>query len=188
MKTKLLLTVLALGASTALLTAQDTNSTAPADATQPPPMDGGPGGQGGPGGNLHERGQGGFHLLPPGARQRLNLTADQLKQINALEAETKTKLEAILTPAQMTQLKSMHPPRRGGGGGGEGREAGGGGPGGNGGPGGGPDDNAGGPGGPGGNGGPGGPGGDQGGPGGPGGPGGNGGNGGNGGGNPPGGN
>jgi Spy/CpxP family protein refolding chaperone len=42
------------------------------------------------------------------------LTADQEKQLAALEAETKAKLEKILTPEQMTQLKQMRPPRQGG--------------------------------------------------------------------------
>ena len=134
-----MLLALALSASTCLLTAQD--SPAPADAQQPPPAQ--TSGSHGP--------RGGFHLLPPGDAQRLNLTDDQKTQVAALEAETKAKLEKILTAAQMKQLAKMHPPGR---------------PGGQGGPGGGPDGN-----GPSG-GGPGGPGGDQGGPGGPGGPGG----------------
>src|ERR1035438_458446 len=72
----------------------------------------GPGGPGGPGG------QGGFHLLPPRAMEHLNLTEDQQKQIAALEAEVKAKLEKILTPEQLQQLKQMRPPGRPGGPGG----------------------------------------------------------------------
>lgn len=153
MKTKVILLALALGASTCLLSAQDNNP--PPDGQLPPPARAGSdrvgGGPGGPG-------QGGFHLLPPGAQMRLNLTADQLKQLTALEADTKTKLANILTADQMKQLEQMRPPRRQGGPGGQG---------GFGGQGGGPDGaghERGGPGGPGG------PGGDQGGPGGQGGP------------------
>ena len=122
MKTKVMLLALVLSASTCLLTAQDTPP--PADGQQPPAADHGPRGP-----------RGGFHLLPPGAEQRLNLTDDQKTQIAALEADTKAKLEKILTPDQMKQLAKMHPPRgRGGpGGSGGGQE---GGPGGSGGPGG----------------------------------------------------
>jgi len=61
-------------------------------------------------------GQAGFHLLPPRVREQLNLTDDQQKQVTALEAETKAKLEKILTADQMKQLQQMRPPRRGGGG------------------------------------------------------------------------
>jgi hypothetical protein len=155
MKTKALLMVLALGASTWFVNAQNTN--APADGQRPPAFDGGPGGpDGGPR-------RGGFHLLPPQAGERLNLTADQQKQIAALEADVKAKLAAILTADQMKQLEQMRPPRPGG-------RPGGGYNGGQGGPGdrrGGPEDRPGGP-----NGGPDGQGGPDHGPGGPGGPGG----------------
>lgn len=91
------LLALALGASTCLLTAQD----------NPPPSAGNPQSsqhQAGPGG------RGGFHLLPPRAEERLKLTDDQKQQVAALEAETKAKLEKILTPEQLTQLKKMRPP------------------------------------------------------------------------------
>ena len=97
--------VLALGASTWFVNAQNTN--APADGQRPPAFDGGPGGpDGGPR-------RGGFHLLPPQAGERLNLTADQQKQIAALEADVKAKLAAILTADQMKQLEQMRPPRPG---------------------------------------------------------------------------
>jgi Spy/CpxP family protein refolding chaperone len=119
MKTKVIILALALGASTCLLTAQDSNQ-AP-DGQRPPGREGGPGGPGGRGG------PGGFHLLPPRAQEQLNLTDDQKKQVAALEAEVKAKLEKILTPEQLQQLKQMRPPGRMGG-------PGGGGPGGQGGP------------------------------------------------------
>ena len=53
----------------------------------------------------------GPHLLPPGADQKLNLTAEQKTKIAALEAEVKIKLEAVLTPDQLAQLAQMRPPR-----------------------------------------------------------------------------
>lgn len=147
-KTKVILLALALGTSTCLLTAQDGNQ-AP-DGQRPPPREGGAGGPGGPG-QGGPGGQGGFHLLPPRAMEQLNLTAEQQKKLTALEAELKAKLEKILTPEQMQQLKQMRPPQRQGGPGGPGGQGGfGGGPGGQGGPGGpggGPSGQGGGPGG-----------------------------------------
>jgi len=101
MKTKIALLALALGASTCLLTAQD--NPPPSDAQPPQQHAGGPGGRGG------------FHLLPPRAQEQLKLTDDQKTQIAALEADTKAKLEKILTPEQFTQLKNMRPPMRQGG-------------------------------------------------------------------------
>lgn len=122
MKTQVILLALAFGASACLLTAQDSNPR-PA-GPRPPGHEGGPGGpgvagteRGGPGG---PGGPGGFRLLPPRAREQLNLTADQLKQVAALEAEVKAKLEKILTPEQLEQLKQMRPPQRQGGPGGPG--------------------------------------------------------------------
>ena len=50
-------------------------------------------------------------MLPPRAQEQLNLTADQQKQLVALEAEVKAKLEKILTPEQLRQLEQMRPPR-----------------------------------------------------------------------------
>ena len=101
MKTKIALLALALGASTCLLTAQD--SPPPSGAEPPQQHAGGPGGPRG------------FHLLPPRAAEQLNLTDAQKTQIAALEAETKAKLEQILTPEQLAQLKNMRPPMRPGG-------------------------------------------------------------------------
>src|ERR1035438_2235418 len=108
MKTKLTLLALALGASTCLLIAQD--GPPPSDNQPPPQRAGGPGGMGGQRGG--PGGQGGFHLLPPRAQEQLNLTDDQKKQVAALEAEVKAKLEKILTPEQLKQLKQMRPPDR----------------------------------------------------------------------------
>lgn len=65
--------------------------------------------------------RGGFHLLPPRAAETLKLTDDQKSQLAALEADTKAKLEKILTADQMTQLKNMRPPMRPGGPGGQGQ-------------------------------------------------------------------
>src|SRR5664280_2275163 len=117
MKTKALLLALAVGASTCVLMAQDTNNTS--DSQPPPRLEGGPGagprGRGGPGG---------FHLLPPRAQEQLKLTADQQKQVADLEAEVKAKMAKILTPEQLQQLKQMRPPRLRGGPGGPGGERG----------------------------------------------------------------
>ncbi len=107
MKTKIVLLALALSASTSLLTAQD--APPPSDGQRPPPHEAGPGAPGGPGG------RGGFHLLPPRAQDQLNLSPEQMNQISALEAETKTKLEKILTPEQLQKMKEMRPPQRQGG-------------------------------------------------------------------------
>lgn len=90
---------------TALALAVSTLNALGQDAAGPTGAGEGPGG--GPG-----RTPGGFHLLPPRAEEHLNLTADQLKQVAALEAEVKAKLEKILTADQLQQLKKMRPPRR----------------------------------------------------------------------------
>lgn len=111
MNTKVLLLALALGASTCLLTAQDNNQR--------------PEGQRPSGGVGNGRGPGGIHLLPPRAQEELKLTEEQKKQIAVLEAETKAKLEKILTPEQLEQLKNMRPPMRPGGPGGSGGPGGG---------------------------------------------------------------
>ncbi len=108
-KTTMLLALLALGTSGFIVNAQDNNPPpggTPGADSQPPALREG-------GGPVGPRG---FHLLPPRAEQRLNLTDDQKKQIAALEAETKAKLEKILTPDQMEKLKNMRPPMMGRGG------------------------------------------------------------------------
>lgn len=60
-------------------------------------------------------GGGGIRILPRGAEQTLKLTDEQRKQLKDLEAEVKAKVEKILTPEQVEQLKSMRPQPPGGG-------------------------------------------------------------------------
>lgn len=62
----------------------------------------GPGGPGGPGGPPMP-GQ----ILPPFLQDRLNLTAEQKKQLEALQKEVDGKLAKILTEDQKRQLKEM---------------------------------------------------------------------------------
>ena len=86
--------------------------------SQPPEgggRDKGRGGQRGPG----QGGLGRFELgrvLPPFAREQLNLTADQEKQLADLEKDVKSKLMKILTADQQKQVQDMRPPRGGPGG------------------------------------------------------------------------
>jgi hypothetical protein len=108
MKTKLILLALALAGSLTLQ-ADNTNPNGQNNGQGRPPQ----GGPGGPGG-------GGIHILPRGAKEKLNITDDQMKQITDLENDVKSKLEKILTPAQMDQLKQMRPPGGPGGQGGQG--------------------------------------------------------------------
>jgi hypothetical protein len=116
------------------------------------PGGGGPGGPGGRGpGGRGPGGPGGFgppqpgQLLPPFLQEQLKLTADQKKQLEALQKEFDAKLDKVLTDEQKKQLKDF---RENGPGGPGGRGPGGGGPGGPGGR--GPGGLGGGPGGPGG--------------------------------------
>jgi hypothetical protein len=58
----------------------------------------------------------GPRVLPPGAREHLDLSDDQNKQLDALEAEVREKLEDILEPEQLERLGEMFrrgPGRRG---------------------------------------------------------------------------
>ena len=120
MQKSAIILALALGVSAWSLTAQD-------QGAPPPSGERAPGREGGPGGPVGPGGRRGFHLLPPPVQEQLNLTADQQKQVAALEAEVKAKLEKILTPEQLKQLHQMRPPPRQGGmsGGGPGRGQGG---------------------------------------------------------------
>ena len=106
MKTKTTIAMLAtLGALALTASAQDNLPPAggPPDEGQAPAQHlGGPGPP-----------QPGFHLLPPPLMQQLKLTDDQKTQITALEADTKAKLENILTADQLTQLKNFRPPHGG---------------------------------------------------------------------------
>jgi outer membrane protein assembly factor BamB len=71
------------------------------------PGRGGPGGPGGPG----RGGFGGFappgQLLPPFLQDRLNLTPEQKKQLEALQKEVDGKLDKVLTDEQRKQFKEM---------------------------------------------------------------------------------
>src|SRR4051794_21352532 len=67
------------------------------------PPRGGPGGPPGP----FEPGR----VLPPPMRDQLNLTAEQQKQLDALEKDVKDRLFLILTDNQRKQLQEMRPPR-----------------------------------------------------------------------------
>jgi outer membrane protein assembly factor BamB len=71
---------------------------------------GGPGGRGGRGG-FGPGGFGGFappgQILPPFLQDRLNLTAEQKKQLEALQKEVDGKLDKLLTDEQRKQYKEM---------------------------------------------------------------------------------
>lgn len=103
MKTTLMLAALALGVGAPVFAAQDSAAPAPAPASPQAvcPVTGQPRPRA-------FRAQ----ALPPGLCARLNLTAEQRKQIDALNADVQAKLATILTPDQLAQLKSMPPPRR----------------------------------------------------------------------------
>ena len=88
MKKHLIILALSLGSATCLITAQD--------GQRPTPPENGAGGSR-------------IRVLPGGAEEILNLTADQKKQVANLEAEVKTKIEKILTPEQAEKLKTMRP-------------------------------------------------------------------------------
>jgi hypothetical protein len=60
-------------------------------------------GRGGPPGRPGE-------VLPQGLRQRLQLTADQRSQLDALQKDVDARLAKILTSAQQTQLREMRGP------------------------------------------------------------------------------
>ena len=99
----LLFGVLTVAAFTARAMAQE-----PPDGPPPHGGPGGPGGfRGGPGGPGGP--DGGFHLFPRFVAEKLELTADQQKQLARLEKETKAKLEKILTPQQRRILEQARP-------------------------------------------------------------------------------
>ncbi len=102
MKSTLILAALALGVGAPVFAAQDSAApAAPAPAQATCPVTG-----------LPRPRAFRAQALPPGVCARLNLTADQQKQIEALNADVQAKLASILTPDQLAQLKSMPPPRR----------------------------------------------------------------------------
>jgi hypothetical protein len=79
--------------------------------------DGGQGpGRGGPPGGPPRPGQ----VLPSFVQERLNLTADQKRQVRELQDYVDGKLAKILTAEQKKQLKEMRPPGMGRGGPGQG--------------------------------------------------------------------
>ena len=100
MKTKILLLTVVLGTSTCLLTAQEGN---------PPPE-----GQRPPGAEARRAGLGaerrGPQLMPPRVAEQLDLSPEQREQVAKLEAEVKAKMEKILSPDQLEQMKQMRPP------------------------------------------------------------------------------
>jgi YHYH protein len=66
----------------------------------------------GGGGGAREGGpDGAFHLIPPFALRRVNLTDEQRRQIEPLDQEARERLEKILTPEQLQILKESRPPR-----------------------------------------------------------------------------
>src|SRR5262245_21843352 len=70
-----------------------------------------PAGQGGPGGK--KGGPPGFapgRVLPPFVRDHLDLTAEQEKRLDELEAEVQQKLDKILTDKQKKKLADLRPP------------------------------------------------------------------------------
>jgi hypothetical protein len=69
-----------------------------------------PGGPGGPGGPPPRPGQ----ILPPFLRDMLELTPEQMKQVDELQKEVDSKLAKILTEEQRKRLQEMRPPGRGG--------------------------------------------------------------------------
>lgn len=77
---------------------QELAKTYAQDGNRRPGGPGGPGGFGGP-----QPGQ----ILPTFLQQALKLTDDQKKQLEALQTETDTKLNKILTEEQAKQLKEM---------------------------------------------------------------------------------
>lgn len=94
MNIKLLSLILSFGVATCFLAAQEVQ--------RPPARESAPGGAAR------------LHLLPRDAEQTLNLTEDQRKQMATIEAEARSKIEALLTPEQKGKMNGMHsapPPR-----------------------------------------------------------------------------
>lgn len=87
-------------------------------ALSQPPGEKGDKGPGGKGGFGDKGGKGGFPggkafklgtVLPPFALDELNLTPDQQTKLAAIEADVKTKLDALLTDEQKKRLESVRP-------------------------------------------------------------------------------
>jgi len=92
-----IITALTLGVSAWSLTAQQPGAQ-PAAGQSPPLQADAPG-------DLR-----GFHIFPPRAQEKLNLSVDQRKQLLALEIDVRAKLGSLLTADQIQQLGRMHPP------------------------------------------------------------------------------
>jgi Spy/CpxP family protein refolding chaperone len=88
MNIKFLFLVASFGVATCFLTAQE--------AQRPPGPDAGSGAPR-------------LHLLSRDAEQTLNLTEEQRKQMAAIEADAKTRIEALLTPEQKEKMGAMRP-------------------------------------------------------------------------------
>ena len=87
----------------------------------PPPSPEGPGrppgarrGPGGPPPEGPDDGPQIGRVLPPHSHEEISLTADQAQKIEALEKEVKGRLESILTPEQIKQLRDSMPAGPGG--------------------------------------------------------------------------
>ncbi|MBX7106858.1 MAG: EF-hand domain-containing protein [Gemmataceae bacterium] len=94
------------------------------------PRDGqGRGGPGGTGDNFRGQRPRPGQILPQGLQDRLNLTDDQRRRVNALQEIVDTQLDTILTPEQKQMLGEVGPPPGQPGGPGEGPPRGDGGPG-----------------------------------------------------------
>ena len=89
------------------------------DGPPPPPEGPGrpPGARRGPDGPPPEGPDDGPQIgrvLPPHSHEEISLTADQAQKIEALEKEVKGRLESILTPEQIKQLRDSMPAGPGG--------------------------------------------------------------------------
>ena len=58
---------------------------------------------------------GGVQMPPMRAHEQLKLSDEQKEQIEAIHAEMKARLDEVLTPEQLEQMKNMRPPMRQGG-------------------------------------------------------------------------
>ena len=59
-----------------------------------------------------DRGQREFHVLPPGAKEALKLTTDQVQRIAELDKDVQARLSKILTTEQQDQWNKAAPPAR----------------------------------------------------------------------------
>jgi hypothetical protein len=90
--------------------AQRPDSSPGADDQGPPGRPGGSQGPGGPDGHRPGPPPTPGTVLPSFVQDDLNLTADQKSQVADLQKDVTAKLAKILTPEQIKQMQSMHPP------------------------------------------------------------------------------